>query len=288
MSLIGLKSVPTPSTCSSARTIASARLRRGVVVYTLATYCATHARASTPSTSSTSSCWPRSMSTLAIGGKIASKTALALASIAREEGLRGPTEMLGHVARICVADVARRFGERPGLRHDPLRGTCGPPARGGLGGSRDQRVDDRGPHVLIELLQDGAHGCTQLWRAHGVQRSVDLGVFRRHAMSPAAKASHSALAPTPCAGGEESPPQSARGEPSRPGIRRRSSIRRDRLTSPACAQPRPTRRRALLGRAASGGWPSSIQVDLREASPMASIAQAQHRVGSAPITRLPR
>ena len=113
--------------------------------------------------------------------------------IAREEGFRGPTEMLGHVVRICVADVARRFGERLGPLHDPLRGTCGPPARGGLGGSRDQRVDDRGPYVLIELFQDGAHGCTQLWRAHGVQRSVDLGVFRRHAMSPVAKTSHNAL-----------------------------------------------------------------------------------------------
>jgi hypothetical protein len=113
--------------------------------------------------------------------------------ITREEGFRGPTEMLGHIVRIRVADVARRFGERPGVLHDPLRGTCGPPARGGLGGSRDQRVDDRGPHVLIELFQDGAHGCTQIWRAHGVQRSVDLGVFRRHAMSPAAKTFHSAL-----------------------------------------------------------------------------------------------
>jgi hypothetical protein len=31
---------------------------------------------------------------------------------AREEGFRGPTEMLGHVVRICVADVARRVRER--------------------------------------------------------------------------------------------------------------------------------------------------------------------------------
>ena len=186
--------------------------------------------------------------------------------IAREEGFCGPTEMLGHVVGICVADVARRFGERPGLLHDPLRRTCGPPARRGLCGSRDQRVDDRGLHVLIELLQDGAHGCAQLWRAHGFQRSVDLGVFRRHAMSPAAKTSHRASAPTPCAGVAESRSQSARGEPSPPGIRRRSSIRRARLTSRACAHQRPTRRRALRGRAASGGWPSSIQVDLHEAS----------------------
>ena len=67
MSLIGLESVPTPSTCSSTRTIASARSRRAVVVYTLAAYCATHARTSTPRTSSTSSCCPRSISTHAIG-----------------------------------------------------------------------------------------------------------------------------------------------------------------------------------------------------------------------------
>jgi len=57
----------------------------------------------------------------------------------------------------------------------------------------DQRVDDRGPYVLIELIQDGAHGCPQLWRAHGFQRSVDLGIFRRHATSPVAKTCHSAL-----------------------------------------------------------------------------------------------
>ena len=43
----------------------------------------------------------------------------------------------------------RRFGERLGLLHDPLRGTCGPPTRRGLGGSPDQRVDDGGPYVLI-------------------------------------------------------------------------------------------------------------------------------------------
>jgi hypothetical protein len=47
--------------------------------------------------------------------------------IAREEGFRRPTEMLGHVVRICVADVARRVRERLGLLHDPLRRTCGPP-----------------------------------------------------------------------------------------------------------------------------------------------------------------
>jgi hypothetical protein len=29
--------------------------------------------------------------------------------IAREEGFRGPTEMLGHVVWICAADVARRL-----------------------------------------------------------------------------------------------------------------------------------------------------------------------------------
>ncbi len=101
--------------------------------------------------------------------------------------------MLGHVVRICVADVARCFGERLGLLHDSLRGTCGLPARGGLGGSADQRVDDKGPYVRIDLFQDGAHGCPQLWCAHGFQRSVDLGVSRRHAMSPVAKTSHSAL-----------------------------------------------------------------------------------------------
>jgi hypothetical protein len=100
------------------------------------------------------------MWTLAIGGQDCVEDGSGARVIAREEGFRGPTEMLGHVVRICVADVARRFGERLGLLHDPLRGTCGPPARGGLGGSRDQRVNDRGPHVLIELLQDGAHGCT--------------------------------------------------------------------------------------------------------------------------------
>ena len=155
------------------------------------------------------------MSTLAIGGKIAFEDGSG-ARIAREEGFRGPTEMLGHVVRICVADVARRFGERPGLLHDPLRGTCGPPARSRLGGSRDQRVDDRGPDVLIELFQDGAHGCTQLWRAHGVQRSVDLGFFAGTRCRRGRRPLTVPSAPTPCAGVEESRPQSARGEPSPP------------------------------------------------------------------------
>jgi hypothetical protein len=113
--------------------------------------------------------------------------------IAREEGVRGPTEMLGYVVRVCAADAARRVRERLGVLHDPLRRTCGPPTRRGLGGSPDQRVDDRGLDVLIELIQDGAHGCPQLWRAHRFQRSVDIGVFRRHATSPLAKTCHSAL-----------------------------------------------------------------------------------------------
>ena len=49
------------------------------MVNTLVTYFATHVLASTPRTSSTSSCWPRSMSTTAIGGRSASKTPRALA-----------------------------------------------------------------------------------------------------------------------------------------------------------------------------------------------------------------
>ena len=43
--------VETPSTCSMAVCTAAARSARGVVVYTLVTYCATHVCTSTPRTS---------------------------------------------------------------------------------------------------------------------------------------------------------------------------------------------------------------------------------------------
>ncbi|MBA2605024.1 MAG: hypothetical protein H0U94_15680 [Acidobacteria bacterium] len=102
--------------------------------------------------------------------------------------------MLGDVVRVCMADVPRGFRERPGLLHDPPRRTRGPPAGRGFGSSRDQRVDDRRLYALIKLLKHGAHRRSQLGRTHGLQRSVDLGVFRWHAISPVTKTtSHNAL-----------------------------------------------------------------------------------------------
>jgi hypothetical protein len=137
-------------------------LRRGVVVYTLVTYCATHARVSTPE---------HLLDELVLaevdvdaGNRRQDRfeDGPGARMIAREKGFRSPTEMLGHVARICIADVARGVRERLGLLHDPLGRTCRLPTRRGLGSSRDQRVDYRGPYVLIEIIQNGAHGCPQL------------------------------------------------------------------------------------------------------------------------------
>ena len=66
-------------------------MARGVVVYTLVTYCATHVCASTPRTSSTSSCWPRSMSTTAIGRQERLEHASGAGMVSGEERLAAQT-----------------------------------------------------------------------------------------------------------------------------------------------------------------------------------------------------
>ena len=97
MSLIGLESVPTPSTCSSARTIASARSResrRRVYARGVLRDACLHVALRT---SSTSRAGRDRYQPQAIGGKIASKTALALAC--RRRGRPWwQAQMLGHVA----------------------------------------------------------------------------------------------------------------------------------------------------------------------------------------------
>ena len=91
--------------------------------------------------------------------------------------------MLGHVVRICVADVARRVRERLGLLHDPLRRTCGPPTRRGLGGSADQRVDDGGPD------EAGLAALRWLVRGYGYEvTSVDVRAAYSHTLTAAANA----------------------------------------------------------------------------------------------------
>ena len=107
--------------------------------------------------------------------------------VAGVKGLRGSTEMVGHVFGIGMAHSVRGFCKRLRLVDDALRWAAGPPARRGLRGTDDERIDDVSLHVRVEPIEYGVHRRAQFRRAHRLQRAVDLRVFGGRATSPATK-----------------------------------------------------------------------------------------------------
>jgi hypothetical protein len=87
--------------------------------------------------------------------------------------------MLRHIVRVRLADASRRLGERLRVRDDAWGWTCGLPAGRASGRLGKEPTDQRGSDVLLDIVEDAAHGRAELRRTEGVERLPNLDALGR-------------------------------------------------------------------------------------------------------------